>query len=110
VFLAGGAVGALAVVALALTWIGPALLLAHRAIEAGSDRASMAQALLAELAPTACIACPRLFVIAAMHPNGFALAGRERVSRSTGGRYRASNSNAVLSSKVRRRMRTNRRL
>jgi len=77
-FLAGWAVGVLAVLALAVTWIGPALLLRrHGAIEAGSGQAPLAQGLLAELAPEARITCPRLFVIAAPQPNGFALAGRE---------------------------------
>jgi Zn-dependent protease with chaperone function len=77
-FVAGWAVGALAVVALAVTSIGPALLLRrHGAMEAGVDQAPLAQALLAELALAARIICPRLFVIAAPQPNGFALAGRE---------------------------------
>jgi heat shock protein HtpX len=71
------ALAAAAFIAYAFGKLGPLLLLhATRAVEASMDQAPVAHALLAELAPAARIACPRLFVIPAQQPNGLAVASQ----------------------------------
>ena len=65
--------------------IAPSILLSSlRASEVAPDQAPLAHALLADLAPGT--APPRLFVIPASQPNGFAVAGRgERIVAVTEG-------------------------
>ena len=69
--------------------VAPSILLTSvRASEVPPDRAPLAHALLADLAPAARTAPPRLFVIPATQPNGFAVAGRgERIVAVTEGAF-----------------------
>jgi Zn-dependent protease with chaperone function len=64
-----------------LAWLLPTLapafiMRAHEGIEALVDQAPLAHRLLAELAASAGIVRPRLFVFKSPHPNGFAIASR----------------------------------
>jgi Zn-dependent protease with chaperone function len=69
--------------------LAPSILLTStRASEVPPDQAPLAHALLADLAPAAKTAPPRLFVIPAAQPNGFAVAGRgERIVALTEGAF-----------------------